>query len=321
MFIEDDKNIKFKDIFKMKRLRHLLLLGVALFFVHCNQQTVLPGTKHLYESDLFKKYWYGGKAEISTYTLSQSRYGETREGKAALIFVTEDFSKKKQVKLDDPSAAGTDKVSVLKMNFTKNFVTGIYPYSMMLSVFTPISRNEYPNSLKVTMSSQEWCGHVFSQLNLKKNKYNFQSHSYFEKEGEENTLLKKTWLEDELWNLIRLDPTGLPVGEIELIPGLFFSRLLHTGLHNEKATVTKQETETEVEYTLSMTSIKRLLAIHFEKQFPHKILRWEESFEERGRPVTTSAVLHKSMISDYWTKNKNEFLYLRDSLGLSHRNY
>ena len=26
--------------------------------------------------------------------------------------------------------------SVLKLNFTKNFVTGIYPYSMMLSAFT-----------------------------------------------------------------------------------------------------------------------------------------------------------------------------------------
>jgi hypothetical protein len=296
---------------------------IAIFHIGCNapKPVATGNTKHLYESDSFKNYWYAGRAEVNSYHLSQSRYGETREGKSILIFVTEDFSKNKQVKLDDPSTAGDDKVSVLKMNFTKNFVTGIYPYSLMLSVFTPVSRNQYPNSMKATMSSQEWCGHVFSQLNLNKDNYHFQSHSYFEKEGEENGQLKKTWLEDELWNLIRLDPANLPTGKVELIPGLFFSRLLHTGLHTENATLTKQETEAEVEYTIALLSQKRLLTIHFEKQFPHKIIRWEESFEERGKPVTTSAVLHKSIVSDYWTKNKNEFLYLRDSLGLSHRNY
>src|SRR5258708_5694935 len=156
----------------------------------------------LYETEQFKSYWYSGKAEISSYKLIQSRYGESRKGKAMLIFVTEDFSKRKQVKLDDPESAGKDKVNVLKLNFTKNFVTGIYPYSMMLSVFSPVNRNQQAHSLKVTMSSQEWCGNVFSQMNFVGNKYAFVGHSYFEKEGEENILLQGTWLEDELWNVI-----------------------------------------------------------------------------------------------------------------------
>jgi hypothetical protein len=302
--------------------RQLPIALLGFWFYSCSSPvSSQDGKAHLYETETFKNYWYGGKAEVSTYNLVQSRYGESREGKTVLIFVTEDFSQKKQVKLDDPEKAGSDKVSVLKMNFTKNFVTGIYPYSMMLSVFTPISRNQFPNTLKATMSSQEWCGHVFTQLNLKNKKYEAQSNSYFEKEGDENGQLKVTWLEDELWNLIRLDPDNLPIGQVEIIPGLFFSRLLHVGIEAQQATLAKELQAQEVIYTISMPKQNRTLAIHFEKAFPHKILSWEENFMERGKPMQTKAVLDKTLFTDYWTKNKNEFIGLRDSLGLSHKNY
>src|SRR5690606_13528887 len=73
--------------------------------------------------DQFGKYWFQGKAEISSFDLVQYRYGEAREGEAVMIFVTEDFSKKKHVKLDDPETAGNDAVKVLKLNKTKDFVT------------------------------------------------------------------------------------------------------------------------------------------------------------------------------------------------------
>ena len=47
-------------------------------------------------SQEFKKYWFSGKAEITSYQLSQLRYGELREGTAVTIFVTEDFLQKEQ---------------------------------------------------------------------------------------------------------------------------------------------------------------------------------------------------------------------------------
>ncbi len=302
--------------------RQLPIVLLGFWFYSCGSPvSSQDGKAHLYETETFKNYWYIGKAEVNSYNLQQSRYGESREGKTVLIFVTEDFSQKKQVKLDDPEKAGSDKVSVLKMNFTKNFITGIYPYSMMLSVFTPISRNQFPNTLKATMSSQEWCGHVFTQLNLKNKKYNVQSNSYFEKEGDENSQLKATWLEDELWNLIRLDPDNLPTGQVEIIPGLFFSRLLHVGIEAQSATITKEAQGQEIAYTISLPSQKRTLSIRFQKTFPHKILSWQEDFMERGKQVQTKAVLDKTIVTDYWTKNKNESIGLRDSLGLSHKNY
>src|SRR5438105_8601198 len=100
-------------------------------------------------SEQHRAYWTQGKAEITSYKLTQSRYGELHEGDAVLIFVSEPFSRSKQVKLDDWQSAGNDAVEVLKLNFTKKFVTGIYPYSLMFSVFTPADGSR---SLKTTMT-------------------------------------------------------------------------------------------------------------------------------------------------------------------------
>lgn len=297
-------------------------LIVGFLLLQCDQQaSSQAGTKRpgLYEKEEFKNYWYAGKAEVSSYTLDQARYGENRSGKAMLIFVTEDFSKKKQVKLDEPDKVGEDKVSVLKMNFTKNFVTGIYPYSMMLSVFTPVSRNQFPNSLKVTMTSQEWCGHVFSQLNLRSNKYSAESYSYFEQEGDSKFSLDKTMLEDELWNMIRLDPETLPEGKFKLIPRLFYTRLKHTDLKSLEVTGSQSAEGDNMKYTIVYPD--RKLSILYQKKFPHQIMGWEEEFEEWGKSATTKATLDKTLYIDYWRMNKKENQSLRDSLGLSPNNY
>ncbi len=297
------------------KLQHLKLYLIIMLFCGC--QGWNGDADKIYESDNFKQYWYSGKAEINSYTLDQSRYGEQRSGKAVLIFVTEDFSKKKHVKLDHPAASENDKVSVLKLNFTKNFLTGIYPYSMMQSVFTPVNREEYPHTLKSTMSSQEWCGHVFTQMNLKGNQFDVKSFSYFETEGDANFSIKKMLMEDEIWNIIRLDHTELPTGEIDIIPGLFFSRTNHVELKAKQAEASKLESNTFVTYTVSMPEQERKLSIQFERNFPHKILGWSEEFVERGKTQYTKASLDKTLVIDYWTKNKNEFQYLRDSLNLS----
>lgn len=305
----------------MKIIKILTMFLAISFLLGACQQTVMSQGSNtgLYDTEDFKRYWYAGKAEVNSYNLDQSRYGENRDGKAMLIFVTEGFSKEKQVKLDNPNAAGGDQVTVMKLNYTKNFVTGIYPYSMMLSVFTPVSRVQFPNTLKVTMSSQEWCGHVFSQMNLGKNKFDVDSYSYFEQEGDKHFTTEKVLLEDEFFNLIRLDPENIPIGSVKILPGLFFTRLKHENLKPLDATIAKSTSETETLYEIQFPG--RKLIIHVEKTFPFKILGWEETFTERGETYQTSATLDKTLFIDYWTKNKKEFDVLRDSLNLSRNNY
>lgn len=264
----------------------------------------------------FNNYWYSGKAEVSSYNLSQARYGEPRDGKATLIFVTEPFSKSKQVKLDYADRAGNDKVAVMKLNFVKKFLTGIYPYSMMMSTFTPVDSYNHPNTMKVTMSSQEWCGHVFSQLNLEKDNYKVQSNSYFESEGDQQFEFDKALLEDEIWTRIRLDYKNLPVGKIDIVPGLFHTRMKHKNLKAQKADASLTESGEEVTYRLDYDN-GRSLAITFGLVFPHQILSWSETSKSiGGKSLVTTATLDKTLYIDYWTRNSNSDLYLRDSLNL-----
>ena len=132
----------------------------------------------------FRDYWYNGQAEISHYKLDQVQYGAVNPGEAVLIFVTEDFRTDTQVKLE--SDAKDKATSVLKLNSIRRFVTGIYDYSLYSSVFTPTNTKKYNHSLKVTMSSQDWCGQVYNQLNLSGNKYDVMVRSYFEKNATED---------------------------------------------------------------------------------------------------------------------------------------
>jgi hypothetical protein len=115
----------------------LVLSLVTYFWVTKNTHSV-QNTSEAEISKASKTYWFDGKAEVASYRLSQNRYTELHDGQAVLIFVSEDFSKSKQVKLDNPSKSGYDKVSVLKMNMTKTFLTGIYPYSIINSVIYPV---------------------------------------------------------------------------------------------------------------------------------------------------------------------------------------
>lgn len=270
-------------------------------------------------SNEFNNYWYAGLAEISGYDLQQSRYGELHEGTSAMIFVTEPFSKKKQVKLDNPSEAGSDKVSVLKLNFTRKFLTGIYPYSTMTSIFNPVNTDEYQDAMKVTLSVQEWCGQVFVQLNKNGNRYNAKSYSYFESEGDENFTLPSGYLEDEIFNLIRLNPALLPKGEVQITPSLVVNRFLHEDLKPYDA-VAQLSTEKWRGMELSVYQLKyahnnRLLSIYFQPEFPYMIEGWEDSYQGFGsEALTTVAVRKNTKKIDYWTKNDNEFRPLNQEL-------
>ncbi len=270
--------------------------------------------------DPFADYWYQGKAEITSYKLEQARYGQVHPGYAVLIFVTEDFSKSKQVKLDYPGKNPNDKVNVLKLNHIRKFNTGMYQYSLMQSTFTPVDYKGYPNTLKSNISVQDWCGHVFTQLNYRKNSYQMTSLSYFGSEGDQEKPVGDAILEDELFNRLRINPATLPQGEVEMIPGLFYSRLRHQEVEPVKAELSLEKGEQYSTYTISYPTVKRTLTIKFATQFPHEIESWEETYPSGFGPgaemLTTKAVRNKSLFTDYWTKNQLEDANLRAKLDI-----
>ncbi len=269
-------------------------------------------TKSLSED--FKKYWYAGTAEISSYQLEQARYGEIRKGNAVLIYVTEDFLPKEQVKADGQNK---NNIPVLKLNATKKFNTGIYPYSIMQSTFYPVADNQH--AIKVSSSMQEWCGHVYAQLN-NRNQFEVMSHSYFQNEADQEFALNKAILENELWTKIRIDPENLPQGELKIIPSFEYSRLRHQEIKAYTANVSLIKENTSHVYTIEYPKLQRSLSIRFNSSFPYEIESWTETFKSgfgpNAKELTTTATKIKSIKSAYWGKNSNKDEVLREELGL-----
>jgi hypothetical protein len=292
-------------------------LGFFLLINSCvSEQAKETNIKQHKLSEAFKNLWYDGNAEIATYKLSQNRYGSLHNGFATLIFVTEDFSKTKQVKLDNPATAGNDKVSVLKLNFIKNFITGIYPYSVESSVFTPV---DLSGTLKLSTSVQEWCGHTFTQLNRISNGFKLSEYSYFEDEGDQTKVLPNVLLEDELWNTIRIAPEKLPLGNIVLMRSNIAVRLQHKPVATIKGTATLSNTnfnnQEAKEYLVQFED--RSLRIYYEQNFPFTILGWQETDGSASKPgLVTNATLIKTKRLPYWQLKNPANKSLRDSLGL-----
>lgn len=245
-------------------------------------------------STAFKNHWFDGFAEINSYELTQSRYGQQRKGKAVLIFVTEDFLAKEQVKANQKSKTT---IPVLKSNRTKNFLTGIYPYSIMSSTFSSLKKT-HP-LIKTAASIQEWCGQSYLQLNAREREYTLVSHSYFEGEADQNLKLPKTISEDELWNMIRFNPKNLPVGEFDLLPSLETIRLNHIKAKAVKATASLKAGS----YTLYIPSMQRSLSIQFDQNFPYTIEGWEEKYDHKGAQYTSTAKRIHTERRQYWQEN------------------
>lgn len=263
-------------------------------------------------------YWHQGQAEVTSYTLTQARYGESHPGHSVLVFVTEPFSKEKHVKLDTPAQVGSDAVPILKLNHTRKFSTGLYPYSMMRSVFTPVSGDP---SLKVTTSVQEWCGHVFMQLNQSPQGYNGQFFSYFESEGDQKmSVPQDVHLEDSLWTLIRIDPQQLPTGDLTILPSTEYLRLKHVPSAPQSAKARWVKHADRIRYELVYSSINRKLYIDVEPAFPYRILKWAETYSSGwgagAKELTTTGVKKSHLMIDYWNKNRLADKHLRTQLGL-----
>ncbi|MBC8451167.1 MAG: hypothetical protein H8D72_00505 [Planctomycetes bacterium] len=194
---------------------------------------------------------------------------------------------------------------------------------MMSSVFTPIDVKKAPRTIKVTTTSQEWCGHTFEQLNQTPSGYHLELRSYFESEGDQDVDLKGIVLEDGLWNLIRLDPTALPTGKLRLLPGAMYRRLRHIEAEPQAVVATLASDPSDAAfqlYSLTYPDLERSLTIRFQQAFPHQIESWEETyvsgFGPSARRLTTRAVANKRMMLDYWNRHDVADLGLRDELGL-----
>ena len=236
----------------------------------------------------FDSYWHDGKAELNGYQIKVSRYGETREGKAVAIYVTEPFSESERVKVDDPKRG----VDALKLNLVRDFQTGIYDYNTMVSVFV---RTRDFSPLKITFTSAEWCGHVFEELIFTPRQVTGVYKSYFEGETGTRSLAwpKAGIAEDALWILLRND--FLKDGERKTVPmltGAYYGRLAHKSPSWVEARIERAG----LVYTVAAGD--RTGKFEIEPEYPHRIRRWE-MWPDLSAELTGSTRL------EYWKLHRN----------------
>jgi len=280
-------------------------------------------------SKVFNDYWYSGKAEVTRYKLLQVRYGQHHEGDTVLIFVTEHMLPALQVKYEH-GPKPKNLTSILKLNKTSKFETGIYPYSTMTSIFSPIGLSAKNRSLKLTQSTQEWCGQQFMQLNLRGDSFAVSSRSYFQDLADSDLKIRATFLEDEIFTQIRLAPSQLPLGEIDIIPGAQYAQLFHKPMQPYRATATYIPAGNHHDaaiktrcYQVTYKELPRIFTVTFAAHFPYGIIKWEEKQQtaqkdERGNFMWMSSTATRTheVRTDYWRHHHQKDAPLRLQLGL-----
>lgn len=298
----------------MKSYFTLIFCSLLLFCTKNNSQEIktsnLSIQKEKNKHPDFADYWYNGTAEITSYKLSQARYGAFYEGIAVNIFVTEQFLPKKQVKADYQNKKN---IPILKLNSTKKFTSGIYPYSIMTSTFSPIAQKQ--EAIKVSFSLQEWCGNTFVQLNNRE-QYNIKFYSYFESNSDRNISLEKYPLENDFWNQLRINPKNIKKGRYKVIPSMEFLALNHQKINAYDAEVNLIEKGDFMHFSIFYPTLKRKLSIKITTSFPFTIESWEEGFYSRGKNLVTTATKMKTIQSAYWAKNGVNNVEERKLLGL-----
>ncbi|MBI3181077.1 MAG: hypothetical protein HYZ28_02925 [Myxococcales bacterium] len=279
--------------------------------------------------------WSDSKAELSSYRLVQPRYGQPRQGHAVMVWVAEPFSPSKLVKPDLP---GKDALTVMKLNFIRRFRTGIYDYSLMTSVFAPFGSAAPLGAgrpLKVTFSSQDWCGQVFHQLEPRGDGLHGHWRSYFESEAsgsEVVPLTEDSVLEDELWHRLRGLTRELEPGKYRLVPSAQAVRMSHAPMVPGELEVRRAAappvtvpagTFEVVRWDLSLRwgrdgrqAQKR--TVWTERAAPHRIVAWEGEVPGfRGNePAKERGELLASIRDAYWEHHGLEHEPLRGRLRL-----
>ena len=290
-------------------------------FMALSLAAFLSGTAAAETPD-FYAHWGDGKAEISSYRVIQPRYGEPREGYAVLIFVTEEINRNTFVKVESPTPAA-DRIYVLKLNNVLKFTTGIYPYSVMTSVFSAVEGRTQPGPFelcKITLSSQEWCGHVFDEVQVRDGRLQGHLNSYFESEARRPYTLdvpEQFESEDHLLIFVReLKGPVMEAGEgraIQLLPSLWSFRLQHRPHALVSTTLRKGGVETVDLRDRSVAAVPWTWGdrtVWVEQAYPRRILKWKDAAGGSGELIAT-------VREPYWNLKRREDETFRVQLGIA----
>jgi len=220
------------------------------------------------------------------------------------------------IKDDAGDVPASERINVMKLNNVLKFQTGIYPYSVMTSVFAPVDgrAGERFAPAKITMSAQEWCGHVYQKVIPAPESFANELRSYFHADGERNATVKAppgALFEDAL--LIQLRELDGPFAGGKdwsgtIVPSLWSQRKRHAALDPLPATIHREDANRNgtpvTRFTLSYGAAGTTYDV--EKGPPRRVLSWKTKDGDEARLLKTTRL-------PYWTLNgPGDEAYLRE---------
>jgi hypothetical protein len=283
-------------------MRWRVMMGFSVIVV-----SSLAATAAAKATPAFWTAWGDGKAELSGYRITTGRYGAPRQGTLVLIYVTEPMDRRVWIKDDAGDVPASERVNVMKLNAALRFQTGIYPYSVMTSVFAPVE--DGPGALrftpaKIAMTAQEWCGSVYHKLIVRDAAFDSEIRSYFHAEGDRASVVPTrpgTIYEDAL--LIQLRELDGPFAAGRdwsgaIVPSLWSSRKAHRPLQPVLATIRRTSALRDgvpvTRFTVAHGSVTRTIDV--EKGGARRVLGWTTSDGE------TASILKTARLP-YWKLN------------------
>lgn len=282
-------------------------------------------------SDAFWQLWSDGQAECCGYDLVYPRYGQKRKGTAVTIFVKEDFSNSARVKADPGRHPDSDTFPVMKLNLIQDFHTGVYDYNMMTSSFVALESKAGHNAgqpSKVSLTSQEWCGHVYHHVLFDKDAVRSVSHSYFDGEADSQSKLKrgpKTLSEDALFHWARgMAAPSLKPGEsctATVLRSLEHVRLAHKELAFETATLSRSKAQQSIKVPAGSFKVETLTCafksgltwtFYVEASGARRLIRWTSSAGHDAQMVGATRM-------KYWSLNAEGGQKWLEKIGLKAR--
>ena len=274
-------------------------------------------------SPAFWDGWAHGAAELSTYRLTTPRYGELRSGTAVLVYVLEEMDRETWIKNDRDAVPEDRRTVVMKLNHAMQFQTGVYPYNVMTSVFSPVGvlgRERFAPT-RIVLTSQEWCGQVYHRVMPRADRFESEMRSYFSSEGERSRNVSTrpyALYEDALLIQLReLDDPFAGGGDWsgDLVPSLWQMRRSHRPLAPVPAAIERSDATLEdgtpvTRFDLRYDGFSRTFDV--EQSWPRRVLRWATSEGELAELVATERLR-------YWEKNAEGDEAYRERFGLQLR--
>ncbi len=281
-------------------MKNLLFISLISLLISCNNTQKTQTISVNYPTDIDNyfnsnwadtTFWDDGLAEVNKYVASRTIYGKERNFEYVLIAVSEDFNKEFSVKTDDYSRE--DLYKVIKLNAFASIPTDNYPYHFLTSTF--VDRNNSLSVIKLTQSSQEWCGNTTKEFSPSDTSMQLTYTSYWDGEGAGIKKISNGFLfEDQLHYTLRsLKFTEGLTFNTQILENQVSSKIGKLVKYNATITVSSSQImdASLIDYETWLVEVQldgnKTNTYHFDTKFPHTLIQ-QKTWDNRNLLLKTA---------------------------------